>query len=77
MIFVNLGNQNYYMNMKRFEYTLTLILLALIILHLSFTIDYSDLYQPENKGGATGVMICLLGLVSLWLSSRKKAGRLS
>ena len=64
-----------YVVMNRFERVFTLILVALIVLHLFFTIDYSDLYSLENKGGATGVMICLLGLISLWLSHRVAEGQ--
>jgi len=60
--------------MNRFNLILSLILVALIIFHLTWSIDYSELYTVENKGGATGVMICLLGLFSLWLSQRERSG---
>lgn len=58
--------------MNRFNLIIGLMLVALILLHLMYSIDYNELYTTENKGGATGVMICLLGLISLWLSSRGK-----
>jgi hypothetical protein len=61
--------------MNRFSLILSGILVVLIILHLVYTIDYTSLYTPENKGGTTGVMICILGLVSLWLSNRIEAGQ--
>jgi len=61
--------------MNRFKLILSLILVALIAAHLVWSIDYSELYTVENKGGATGVMICLLGLISLWLSHREKSGQ--
>ena len=60
--------------MNRFNLILTAILIALIILHLVYTIDYDHLYTTDNKGGATGVMISVLGLIALWLSNRSGAG---
>ena len=60
--------------MNRFSLILSFILVVLIVVHLAWSIDYSELYTVENKGGATGVMICLLGLFSLWLSQREKSG---
>lgn len=61
--------------MKRFDIVFSLILTVLIVLHLVYRIDFSDLYHPANKGGATGVMICLLGLLSIWLGHRAESGR--
>jgi len=61
--------------MNRFNLTLSLILVALIVVHLTWSIDYNELFTVDNKGGATGVMICVLGLISLWLSTRHEAGR--
>ncbi|HKL38142.1 MAG TPA: hypothetical protein VJ876_04550 [Bacteroidales bacterium] len=60
--------------MKRFDLFLSLTLAVLIVLHLLYRIDFADLYHPANKGGATGVMICVLGLFSLWLSHRAGEG---
>ncbi|MBS3808514.1 MAG: hypothetical protein KGY60_13500 [Bacteroidales bacterium] len=60
--------------MNRFNLILTLILVILIVLHLAWSIDYSVLYTVGNKGGATGAMICILGLISLWLSHREESG---
>lgn len=61
--------------MNRFNVILSLILLALIILHLSWTIDYNHLFITSNKAGATGVFVSLLGLISLWLSIREESGQ--
>lgn len=61
--------------MNRFEVVLSLILAILIVFHLVYRIDFSDLFDPANKGGATGVMICLLGLLSLWLSHHAESGQ--
>jgi hypothetical protein len=61
--------------MNRFELVFSLILAILIALHLVYRIDFSDLFHPDNKGGATGVMICLLGLFSLWLAHRAESGQ--
>ncbi len=60
--------------MNRFNLVLFLMLVALIILHLSWTIDYSHLFTTSNKAGATGVFVSILGLVSLWLSHREQPG---
>jgi hypothetical protein len=60
--------------MNRFSLILTVLLLALIILHLVYTIDYGELYTTDNKGGATGVMISILGLIAIWLSNRSEKG---
>gem|GEM_PF-2062895 len=60
--------------MKRFEIILALVLFILMVMHLVYSIDYSHLFTTANKAGATGAMICLLGLVSLWLSLRQEAG---
>ena len=62
--------------MNRFSLVLTVILLVLIILHLVFTIDYDHLYTTDNKGGATGVMISILGLIAIWLSNRSEKGEM-
>lgn len=60
--------------MKKFNLIFSFILVVLLVLHLSWSINYSELYTVENKAGATGVMICLLGLISLWLSHREESG---
>lgn len=60
--------------MNRFNLIWSLILLALLILHLFWTIDYSHLFTTSNKAGATGVFVSLLGLISLWLSHREQPG---
>lgn len=57
--------------MSRFNLILSLMLVALLILHLFWTIDYSDLFTTSNKAGATGVLVSILGLASLWLSTRQ------
>ena len=62
--------------MNRFSIILTLLLLALIILHLVYSIDYGELYTTDNKGGATGVMISILGLIAIWLSNRSEKGEM-
>jgi multisubunit Na+/H+ antiporter MnhG subunit len=61
--------------MSRFELVFSLILAILIVFQLVYRIDFSDLYHPANKGGATGVMICLLGLFSLFLAHRAGSGQ--
>ncbi len=60
--------------MNRFSLVLTVILIILILLHLSYSIDYGELFTTENKGGATGVMVSILGLIALLLSHRSKSG---
>jgi hypothetical protein len=62
--------------MNRFSLILTVLLLALIILHLVYSIDYGELYTTDNKGGATGVMISILGLIAIWLSNRSEKGEM-
>lgn len=60
--------------MNRFSLLLSIVFIALIILHLVYSIDYGELFTTENKGGATGVMVSLLGLIALLLSNRANAG---
>lgn len=60
--------------MNSLNILLYLVFAALIVLHLSYSIDYSDLYTTANKGGATGVLVSVLGILSLWLSSRYSSG---
>jgi len=60
--------------MKRLDLFLSLTLAILVVLNLVYRIDFADLFHPANKGGATGVMICVLGLFSLWLSHRAEEG---
>ncbi|MFW6104001.1 MAG: hypothetical protein ACOC59_02925 [Bacteroidota bacterium] len=60
--------------MNRFTLIFGLILVALIILHLVFTLDYGNLYTTENKAGATGIIVGILGLIALWLSNRAYKG---
>jgi formate hydrogenlyase subunit 3/multisubunit Na+/H+ antiporter MnhD subunit len=60
--------------MNRFSFVLTVILIVLIILHLVYSIDYEHLYTTDNKAGATGVMISILGLVAIWLANRSGKG---
>lgn len=60
--------------MNRFSLLLSIVLIAMVILHLGYSIDYGELFTTENKGGATGVMVSLLGLIALLLSNRANAG---
>ncbi len=60
--------------MNRFSLVVSLILIVLIVLHLVYSIDYGQLFTVENKGGATGVMVSILGLIALLLSNRANAG---
>jgi hypothetical protein len=62
------------MAMKRFTLLTSSLLVGLIVLHLLLSIDYENLYTVANKGGATGIMICLIGLIALWLSTRYQSG---
>ena len=60
--------------MSRSNIFLYSLLMAIIILHLVFKLDYSELLTPENKGPATGIMISVLGIISLVLSQRVRGG---
>jgi len=62
------------MFMNRFTLVTSAFLIVLIILHLLFSIDYDNCQTVTNKGGATGIIICLIGLIALWLSTRYSSG---
>ena len=62
--------------MNRFSLVFSLIFIVLILLHLVYSIDYGELFTTENKGGATGVMISILGLISIWLANRSGKGEM-
>lgn len=62
--------------MNKVSIFLAVMLIALIILHLIYSIDYENLLSSHNKGGATGIMVCILGLAALWLNIRLKPGEI-
>ena len=56
--------------MSKFSLTFFIIFIILIIAHLILSIDYNHLFTVGNKGGATGVMVSILGIVSIFLARK-------
>ncbi len=58
--------------MSKYSIFLIVLLLLFTIAHLIISIDYNHLFTVGNKGGATGVMVGILGIVSVILSQKSE-----
>jgi hypothetical protein len=56
--------------MSKLSVFLIILLLLFTIAHLVISIDYNHLFTVGNKGGATGVMVGILGIISVLLAQK-------
>jgi hypothetical protein len=56
--------------MSKFSVFFLSLLIILTIAHLFYSIDYNHLFTVGNKGGATGVMVGIIGIISVFLANK-------
>ena len=59
-------------DMSKFSVFFLFFFSLLIVAHLFYSIDYNQLFTVGNKGGATGIIVSLLGIVSVFLAQRSE-----
>ena len=54
--------------MSKFSVVFLIILVILTVAHLFYSIDYNHFFSLGNKGGATGILVGIMGMVSVMLA---------
>jgi hypothetical protein len=61
--------------MSKFAPIFLIIFVILIFAHLFYSIDYNHLFTVGNKGGATGILISILGIIATILAYKAERSR--